>query len=56
MTEERWLHIINSHIEMNGNLPKLIRTIEDPDVITNGVSDELRCIRFFSETHLGPKI
>ena len=55
MTEERWLHIITSHIEMNGNLPELIRTIEDPDVITNGVSDELRCIRFFPETHLGPK-
>jgi hypothetical protein len=55
MTEERWLHIITSHIEMNGNLPELIKTVEDPDVITNGVSDELRGIRFFLETHLGPK-
>jgi len=40
LTEERWLHII---------------TIEDPETITKGVSDELRCIRFFPRTHLGPK-
>ncbi len=55
LTQERWLHIISSHIEMGGNLPKLMKTVEDPDVIVTGVSDELRCIRFFPKTHLGPK-
>jgi len=49
LTEERWLHIVTSHTEMNGNILELIKTIEDP------VSDELRCIRFFPNTHLGPK-
>ena len=55
LTEERWFHIITSHTEMNGNILELIETIEDPDVITKGVGDELRCIRFFARTHLGPK-
>ena len=32
-----------------------IKTLEDPDTITTGVSDELRCIKFFSDTHIGPK-
>jgi hypothetical protein len=40
---------------MNGNILELIRTVEDPETITRGVSDELRCIRFFPHTHLGPK-
>lgn len=55
LTEERWLHIITSHTEMNENILELIKTIEDPDTITKGISDELRCIRFFPKTHLGPK-
>ena len=55
LTEERWLHIITSHTEMNGNILELIKTIEDPETITKGVRDELRCIRFFPHTHLGPK-
>ena len=55
LTEERWLHIITSHTEMDGNILELIKTIEDPDTITKGVSDELRCIKFFPRTHLGPK-
>ncbi len=55
LTDERWLHIITSHTEMSGNLPKLIKTVEDPDIITSGIMDELRAIRFFPETRLGPK-
>ena len=55
LTEERWLHIVTSHTEMNGNILELIKTNEDPETITKGVSDELRCIRFFPNTHLGPK-
>lgn len=55
LTEERWLHIITSHTEMDENILELTKTIEDPDIITKGVSDELRCIRFFPNTHLGPK-
>lgn len=55
LTDERWLHIITAHTEMNGNILELIKTIEAPETITKGVSDELRCIRFFPRTHLGPK-
>jgi len=55
LTEERWLHILTSHTEMNGNILELIKTVEDPETITKGVSDELRCIRFFPQIHLGPK-
>ena len=40
---------------MDENLLELTKTIEDPDIITKGISDELRCIRFFPCTHMGPK-
>lgn len=40
---------------MNGNILELIKTTEDPDTITKGVTDELRCVKFFPNTHLGPK-
>jgi hypothetical protein len=40
---------------MYNNKEHLFKTIEAPDMILKGVSDELRAVRFFPETHLGPK-
>ena len=55
LTDERWSHITTSHTDMNDNKDLLLKTIEEPDMILKGVSDELRAVRFFQKTHLGPK-
>ena len=55
LTNERWNHIITFHTEMNNNKDLLLKTVHDPDMILKGVSDELRGVRFFQKTHLGPK-
>ncbi len=33
----------------------MIKAVEDPDVILAGISDELRSLKFFENTRLGPK-
>ncbi len=55
LTDERWSHITTSHTDMNDNKDLLFKTVEYPDMILKGVSDELRAVRFFQKTHLGPK-
>lgn len=55
LTDERWKHIITSHLDMVSNKEKLLETVKDPDMILKGVSDELRAIKFFQQTRLGPK-
>lgn len=55
LTEERWKHITISHIDMEGNQKSLQETVQDPDIILRGVLDEVRAVKFFQKTHLGPK-
>ena len=55
LTSERWTHITMSHADMNNNEDLLLETVEEPDMILKGVSDELRAVRYYQKTHLGPK-
>ena len=55
LTDERWSHITTAHTDMNNNKDLLLKTVEKPDMILKGVSDELRAVRFFQKTNLGPK-
>ena len=55
LTDERWSHITTSHTDMEDNKDLLLKTVEKPDMILKGVSDDLRAVRFFQKTHLGPK-
>ena len=47
LTNERWNHIITSHVDMKDNKEMLLKTVEDPDMILRGVLDELRAVKFF---------
>jgi len=40
---------------MNDNKDLLLKTVENPDMILKGVDGELRAVRFYQKTHLGPK-
>jgi len=55
LTSERWGHITTSHTDMKDNKDLLHKTVEEPDMILRGVNNELRAVRFFQKTHLGPK-
>ena len=55
LTSERWTHITTSHTDMNDNKDLLFKTVENPDMILKGVNGELRAVRFYQKTHLGPK-
>ena len=55
LTSERWTHITSSHTDMNDNKDLLLKTVENPDMILKGVDGELRAVRFYQKTHLGPK-
>ena len=55
LTSERWTHITTSHTDMNDNKDLLFKTVETPDMILKGVNGELRAVRFYQKTHLGPK-
>jgi hypothetical protein len=55
LTHERWAHISASHTDMKNNKDLVLKTVKEPAMILKGVSDELRAVRFFTKTHLGPK-
>ena len=33
LTEERWRHIVNRHVEMAGQRERVLETVAEPDVI-----------------------
>lgn len=46
LTQERWRHIITSHLEINSqDFKSVISVIEDPDFILQGDLDELLAIK-----------
>ena len=55
LTKERWNHITTSHLDMENNQEAAIETTQNPDMMLRGIADEMRAVRFFPKTHLGPK-
>jgi hypothetical protein len=55
ITQERWLHVVEHHDYMAGNLEKVIETIEDPDYLVAGSRGEKLALRCYSETPISEK-
>ena len=49
LTEERWFHIVENHDELAGLSDEVLLTIEDPDFIVKGWTDELLAVRKINE-------
>ncbi len=49
LTEERWFHIVENHDELAGLSDEVLLTVEDPDFIVKGWSDELLAVRKIKE-------
>ena len=49
LTEERWFHIVENHDELAGLSNEVLLTVEDPDFIVKGWTDELLAVRKINE-------
>ncbi len=46
LTQERWKHITNSHLEIGDkDFPKIMDTIKDPEIILKGDTGELLAVK-----------
>ena len=45
LTEERWLHIVESHDDLAGYYDEVLLTVEDPDFILRGYGGALVAVR-----------
>ena len=52
LTEERWFHIVENHDELAGLSDEVLLTIEDPDFIAKGWTDELLAVRKINDKYL----
>ncbi len=52
LTEERWFHIVENHDELAGLSDEALLTIEDPEFIVKGWSDELLAVRKINDKYL----
>lgn len=55
LTYKQWVHIVESHDYMSGNIDLVMESIEDPDYIIRGWTDELIALRYYKETSISEK-
>ena len=55
LTYKQWVHIVESHDYMSGNIDLVLETIEDPDYIIRGWTDELIALKHYKETCISQK-
>lgn len=55
LTYKRWAHIVEAHDYMSGNLDLVFESIEDPDYIVKGWTDELLALKHYKSTSISEK-
>ncbi len=55
LTYKQWAHIIDSHDYMAGNLDIVFESIENPDYIVHGWTDELIALKHYDKTSISEK-
>lgn len=55
LSERQWIHIVESHDYMAGNMDKLLETLEEPDLVVVGDGDASMALRLYSETNITRK-
>ncbi|RYE17157.1 MAG: hypothetical protein EOP42_32745 [Sphingobacteriaceae bacterium] len=50
MTNERWLHVVEGHPEIAGNLNNVLLSIAAPEMVFEGGADELLAVLFIYKT------
>ena len=55
LTYRQWAHIVDSHDYMSGNMDLVFETLEDPDCIVRGWTDELIALKHYEKTSISEK-
>lgn len=55
MTLRQWVHIIESHNYMAGNMDKIMETVNSPDCIVQGLKGELLALKHYRQTNITEK-
>lgn len=55
LTYKQWVHILESHDYMAGNSDLVMETVEDPDYIISGWTDELVALKHYEKTSISEK-
>lgn len=55
LSEKQWLHIVESHDYMAGNMDKILETIHEPDYIVTGTKQELIAMKHYNATNISEK-
>ncbi|KPK77827.1 MAG: hypothetical protein AMJ89_01740 [candidate division Zixibacteria bacterium SM23_73] len=55
LTLKQWLHIVESHDYMAGNMPKVIETVSLPGYIVKRFKGELIALKHYSKTNIKEK-
>lgn len=55
LTYKQWVHILESHDYMAGNSELVMETVEDPDYIVSGWTDELVALKHYGKTSISEK-
>ena len=55
ITYKQWAHIVDSHDYMSGNLDLVLETIESPDFLVGGWTDEVIALKHYKKTNITEK-
>lgn len=52
LTEKRWFHIVENHDDLGGMAYEVLDVINSPDMVIEGIKDELLAVRKYGEKYL----
>jgi len=55
LTYKQWTHIVDSHDYMAGNMDMVLESVENPDYIVRGWTDELIALKHYDRTLVSEK-
>ena len=55
LTYKQWAHIIDSHDYMAGNMDMVMESVENPDYLVRGWTDELIALKHYERTSISEK-
>ena len=55
LTYKQWAHILDSHDYMAGNMDMVLESVENPDYIVRGWTDELIALKYYERTTISEK-
>ena len=55
VTARQWMHIVEAHDYMAGNMDLVLETVAEPDIILSGIRGEVLALRQYPTTNISAK-